>query len=79
MNLGEKLKNLINNYQEGNKLKVYSTSSEDQHKTVHEFTWDSDLALRILKGSLDGFEKYGDCAGSDPKGQWIINFDFELI
>lgn len=79
MNLGEKLQNLIDNYREGNKLKVYSTSSEDQHKTVDEFVWSSDLALRILKSSLEGFEKYGDCAGSDPKGHWIINFDFELI
>ena len=79
MNLGDKLKKLIEDYQDGDKLKIYSTSSETNHEKVEEFTWDSNLALRILKSSLEGFENYGDCAGTDPKGQWIINFDFELV
>lgn len=79
MNLGEKLHLLIDGYEETDKLKVFSTSSEDNHQKVNEYIWDADMVLVILKNSLKDFEKYGDCEGTDPKGNWIKNIDFELV
>ena len=79
MSLGELLENLINEYNEGDKLKVYSTSSEDNHKNTHEYIWGENVSLSILTNSFNDFEVYGECAGSDPKGHWIRNIKFELI
>lgn len=79
MNLGEKLKHLIENYQEGDKLKVYFTSSDTDYKRANEHVWDSHVSFKMLDAYLLDFAKYGECAGCDPKGVWIKDIDFELI
>lgn len=79
MNIGEKLQHLIKTFEDGKKLKVSYTSSEDNHTEVRVFTWGSDLTLKVLKNSLGTFEKEGECVGSDPKGCIIRDIDFELV
>ena len=79
MNLGEKIKYLISTFEEDKTLKVYFTSSDDNYEKVQEYIWDTHMAIDILRSSLETFEKYGECAGSDPKGYWIRNIDYELI
>jgi hypothetical protein len=85
MNLGEKIKEILSFIKENNtknySIKEFYTTSEDQHKTINEYVFGTEngVAEKMLNAYLKCFEEYGECAGSDPKGQWIVITDFELL
>lgn len=81
MNLGEKIAWVLENYQPNNTNKVveYYTTSSDNHETVHKDILPQEATIKILESFAKDYEKYGECAGSDPKGQWIRIMDFEII
>lgn len=81
MDLSEKIMYIIDNFKGNHPNRVVElyTSSETNHEKVYRYTLSPNTTRFALLSLLEDYERYGECAGSDPKGHWIRIIDFELI
>lgn len=76
MNLEEKIQYIIDNYEDGDKIVISYTTSEDNHDGVWQFP---NGYIEHMPSYLEDYKKYGEVAGCDPKGVWMRYINFELM
>jgi hypothetical protein len=75
MNLGEKIQQVIDNFEQGDKIRIFYTESIDNYSKIGQFvTPDVDHMHSYLKD----YQEQGVVEGCDPKGVWFRFIEFSL-
>lgn len=79
--LGDKIEEILADFEEGDSVRIRYTESTDNHKETREFisTGEMKSEKECLMSYLSDFKEQGVVEGCDPKGVWFRYFDFELI